>query len=106
MLRRFYSFLIDQRRLVEFAAIEQEFGRLADIAAGLTVARVRSANPLSDDQQARLQRALTARSGRKVTLELEVDPSLLGGLVAQIGDTVFDGSLTTQLNQLRAGLAR
>jgi F-type H+-transporting ATPase subunit delta len=106
VLRSFYSFLIDQRRLVDFASIEQEFGRLADIAAGLTVAKVRSANPLSDDQQARLERALTVRSGRKVTLELEVDPTLLGGLVAQVGDTVFDGSLTTQLNQLRAGLAK
>ncbi len=106
VLRHFYAFLIDQRRLVDLATIESEFGRLADVAAGLTVATIRTANPLSEDQQSRLERALSTQSGRKVTLKIEVDPGLLGGLVAQVGDTVFDGSLSTQLNQLRAGLGK
>ena len=106
MLRSFYSFIIDQRRLVDLESITAEYARLADVAAGLTVARIRTASPLSDEQQGRLQRALSARTNSNVTLEIEVDPDLLGGLVAQVGDTIFDGSLKTQLAQLRAGLAK
>ncbi len=106
LLRHFQSFLVDQRRLVDWAAIEAEYGQLADAAAGLSQARVRSASALSDAQRERLQRALERRSGGRVELEVEVDPSLVGGAVAQVGDVVFDGSLRTQLRQLRASLAR
>jgi F-type H+-transporting ATPase subunit delta len=69
-------------------------------------ARVRSATPLSDAQRERLQRALQQKIGGRIELELEVDPSLVGGAVAQVGDLVYDGSLRTQLRQLRASLAR
>lgn len=106
ILRSFYSFLIDQRRLVDLAGIEGEYGRLADQAAGITVAKVRTATPLTEEQQGRLQRALAQKTGRNVTLDVEVDADLLGGLVAQIGDTIFDGSLKTQLHQLRSGIAK
>ena len=106
MLRSFYSFVIDQRRLIDLESITTEYSRLADVAEGLTLARIRTASPLSEEQQGRLQRALSARTNSNVTLEIEVDPGLLGGLVAQVGDTVFDGSLKTQLTQLRAGLAK
>jgi len=104
LLRRFYSYLIDQRRLVAFDQIEAEFVRLADETAGKKKARVKSAQPLSTEQQTRLARALSLRAGTNVELELEVDPALVGGLVAQIGDTVYDGSLRTQLTQLRSTL--
>ncbi len=106
LLRSFYSLLIDQRRLVDFPAIRVEFGRLADGAAGLTHARVVAASPLSDSQRERLQRALSTRTGRDVKLEVTVDPALLGGAVATVGGLVFDGSLRTQLSQLRATLTR
>lgn len=104
VLHHFYAYLIDQRRLVDYSAIESEYERLADEAAGLRKARVRSAAPLSSEQQQRLQRALEARLGGEVELELDVDPELLGGVVAQVGDTVYDGSLRSQLDQLRARL--
>ena len=104
LLQRFYAFLIDQRRLISFEAIEAEFVRLADEAAGRAKARVRTAQALSAEQLARLARALTARAGRTIELEVEVDPTLVGGLVAQLGDTVYDGSLKTQLSQLRSAL--
>jgi F-type H+-transporting ATPase subunit delta len=104
LLKHFYSYLIDQRRLVAFDAIEAEFVRLADEAAGLAKAKVKTAQPLSAEQQARLARALAARAGRAVELEIEVDPTLVGGVVTQLGDTVYDGSLKTQLAQLRSAL--
>ena len=106
LFKNFLSFLVDQRRLVEWAVIEAEYGRLADAAAGLVPVRVRSASPLGDAQRARLRRALEQKSGGRVELEVEVDPTLLGGAIAQVGDLVYDGSLRTQLEQLRASLAR
>ncbi len=104
LLKRFYAYLIDQRRLVAFEQIEAEFVRLADEAAGRAKAKVRTARPLSAEQQARLTRALSARSGRAIELELEIDETLVGGVVAQLGDTLYDGSLKTQLTQLRSAL--
>jgi F-type H+-transporting ATPase subunit delta len=105
-VRHFVAFLIDQRRLVAFDAIREEYGRLADSAAGRTHARVVSASPLSDAQRERLRRALEARAGQEVELEVEVEPTLLGGAIASVGTLVFDGSLKTQLQQLRSSLTR
>ena len=106
LLRRFLSFLVDQRRLVDFESIRAEYERLADAAAGMTKARVRSATPLSDAQRERLQRALERKSGSRIQLEVEVDPTLVAGAVAQVGDLVFDGTLRTQLQRLRTSLVR
>jgi F-type H+-transporting ATPase subunit delta len=105
LLLRFYQVLIDHRRLVDIEAIRAEFARLADEQAGLRRALVRSARPLSEAQLERLRRALAARLGHEVQLEAEVDPDLLGGVVAQVGDLLLDGSVRTQLRQLRASLA-
>jgi F-type H+-transporting ATPase subunit delta len=105
LLGRFYQVLIDHRRLVDLESIRAEYARLADELAGVRRAQVRTARPLSDAQRDRLSRALGARFGQDVELEVELEPALLGGLVAQVGDIVFDGSLRTQLRQLRASLA-
>jgi F-type H+-transporting ATPase subunit delta len=104
LLQRFYQVLISHRRLLDFETIRAEFARLADEAAGVQRAQVRSARPLSEAQQERLRQALGARLGREVELEISVEPALLGGLVAQVGDVVFDGSVRTQLRQLRYSL--
>ena len=105
-VRNFYAFLIDQRRLVDFPAIHDEFGRLADDAAGRTRADVVTASPLSDAQRSRLTSALAASTGKHVELDIRVDSSLLGGAIATVGGVVFDGSLRTQLSQLRSVLNR
>ncbi len=104
--RNFYAFLIDQRRLVDFEGIREGYERLADAAAGRAKAGVISASPLSDEQHGRLRRALSARTGREVELDVNVDPSLLGGVIASVDALVFDGSLRTQLTQLRASLTK
>jgi F-type H+-transporting ATPase subunit delta len=105
-VRNFFTFLIDQRRLVDFDGIREEYGRLADAAAGRAKADVVAAAPLSDEERERLRHALSARTGRHVELEVEVDAALLGGVIASVGALVFDGSLRTQLNQLRASLTK
>ena len=104
--RNFLSFLVDQRRLVDFEGIREEYEHLADAAAGRAQGEVVSASPLSDEQRDRLRRALSARTDREVELDVKIDPSLLGGAIASVGTLVFDGSLRTQLNQLRASLTK
>jgi F-type H+-transporting ATPase subunit delta len=106
LLQSFLQFLIDQRRLVDFEAIRAEYERLADQAAGRVRAQLSTASPLDDAQIARLREALGRRSGRQVELGVTVDPALLAGVVAKLGDLVFDGSLRTQLHQLRATLTK
>ena len=102
----FCALLVDQRRVIDFEAIRDTYGQLADDAAGRTRAQVVSASPLNETQRERLRSALTARTGKQVELEESVDSSLLGGAVASVGGFVFDGSLRTQLEQLRSGLTR
>lgn len=68
------------------------------------VAEVRSAVALTADQQDRLKAALANATGRSVNLKVVVDPSVLGGLVATVGDTVIDGSVRTRLDQLKSRL--
>ena len=103
-VRNFLSYLIDQRRLINFDEIVAAYGELADEAAGLVTAEVISASPLDDRRKDRLRRALSERTGQEVRLDIKVDPSLIGGAIAKVGDLVFDGSIRTQLGQLRSTL--
>ena len=103
-IRNFFTYLIEQRRLVVFDAICDEYNLLADEAAGRVRAEVRSASPLRDEQRERLVDALARRTGKEIDLTVQVDPSLIGGAIATVGGLVFDGSLRTQLSQLRGTL--
>ncbi len=105
-VRHFIAFLVDQRRLIDFDTIREEYGRLADAAAGRTRAEVRAASPLSEAQRERLRQALASRTGQQVELDVQVDASLIGGAVARVGTLVFDGSLKSQLEQLRSSLMK
>ena len=106
LVQNFVGYLIDQRRLIDFAAIVAAYGEFADEAEGMLTAEVISASPLDDRRKDRLRRALSQRTGQEVRLEIEIDPTLIGGAVAKVGDLVFDGSLRTQLAQLRANLTK
>ncbi len=79
-------------KLVERAASEKD----------RTVAEVRSAVPLTDDQKSRLEAALANATGKQVVVTVIVDPSVLGGLVATVGDQVIDGTVRTRLDQLKS----
>lgn len=105
LLTNFFQFLIDQRRTQDLSAICDEYARLAQEAAGRLSGEVVAAAPLSDDQLQTLRSALARRTGRDVDIEVRVDPTLLGGVVAKVGDLVFDGSLKSRLEQLRVDLS-
>ena len=65
---------------------------------------MRTAVPLTDDQRTRLADALGKATGKSIEVKAIVDPSVLGGVVAQIGDTVIDGSVRSRLEQLREAI--
>jgi F-type H+-transporting ATPase subunit delta len=71
---------------------------------GEVQAKVTAAHALSDDQIARLEKALREVAGAKVTLEAHIDQSLLGGLVIQLGSRMYDSSLRTKLQRLQSAM--
>ena len=98
------SFVVGSGRARDLPAIIDLLVRRSAEERAEALAEVRSAIPLDDDQQRRLAAALSARTGQNVTVRVNVDPSILGGIVATIGDTVIDGSVRRRLEQLRESL--
>jgi F-type H+-transporting ATPase subunit delta len=98
--RRFLGVLAANRRLRELPAITRAFRQLAANWRGETSAEVTSAHPLTDDQVSELKQQLRSRVGRDVSVQLAVDPQLLGGLVVRIGSQMIDSSIRTRLNAL------
>ena len=95
------SLIIANGRVADFEAIvDAALARSAE-SRGESVAEVRSAVALTDDQITRLAAALKVKTHRDVAIRNIVDPSVVGGIVTQIGDTLFDGSVRTRLTQLR-----
>jgi F-type H+-transporting ATPase subunit delta len=88
----------------ELSDIVQSFLRQAAGGGGRRVAEVRSAVPLTEDQKARISKALSARLGTDVELETIIDPEVVGGIVTTIDDTVIDGTLRSRLHQMRETL--
>ena len=68
------------------------------------VAEVRTAYPIDEDRRRRLAEALGRATGKQVTVKVDVDPSVLGGVAARVGDTVIDGTIRHRLEKLRESL--
>jgi F-type H+-transporting ATPase subunit delta len=98
------SMVIGSGRGRDLPAIVDKLVARASSSKHLELAEVRSAVPLTADQESRLAAALANATGKQVNLKVVVDPSVLGGLVATIGDTVIDGSVRTRIDQLKSRL--
>ena len=98
------SFVIASGRARDLPKIIDRLVEKAAESRAEEVAEVRTAVPLDDDQRQRLAAALSKHTGKKVSLKVVVDPSILGGVVAQVGDTVIDGSIRHRLDQLKEQL--
>jgi F-type H+-transporting ATPase subunit delta len=96
------SMVVGTGRSGDLSAIIAELVRLSAAEANKEVAEVRSAIELTADQRERLAVALGQATGKQVEIKVIVDPSVLGGIVAQVGDTVIDGSVRTRLEQLKS----
>jgi F-type H+-transporting ATPase subunit delta len=98
--RNFLGVLAENRRLGQLPAIVRAYGRLAAQHRGETRAEVTSAHPLAPEQVSELKQQLRQRVGREVSVDLQVDPEILGGLVVRIGSQMIDSSIRTRLNTL------
>ncbi|RKG99155.1 ATP synthase F1 subunit delta [Corallococcus sp. CA053C] len=96
--------LVDRNRLGYLPDIARLYRDMADARAGRVRGQVTSAVPLSADAVTGLQQSLQQLTQRNVVLEMRVDPALLGGVSAQVGGTLYDGTLRTQLEQMRREL--
>ena len=82
-------------------AIVRSYRKLVNEKAGRAEVLVRTATPLPDDLRGNVVAALESRLGKQIDLQTEIDPSLIGGMVIRVGDTVFDGSIANRLERLR-----
>lgn len=98
------SFVVSTGRSRDLTAIIDNLVQKAAEERKEAVAEVRSAIPLDADQQRRLAEAIGKATGKNVSVKVIVDPSVLGGVAVQVGDTVIDGTVRTRLNQLREAL--
>jgi len=95
------TFVVEQDRARQLPDILEQVANLAAEAKDSVVGEVRSAVPLDESQEQELARALSKATGKNVTVKAIVDPSVIGGIVATVGDTVIDGTIKRRLEQLR-----
>jgi F-type H+-transporting ATPase subunit delta len=93
--------LISKGRLSIIDQIAEEYGRLLNRHHGIEVAKVTTAMPLAKEDEAKLARRLERIVGKKVEIKAGVDPNVIGGFVARIGDRLLDGSLRSRLTALK-----
>jgi F-type H+-transporting ATPase subunit delta len=96
--------LLKNQRLGELKEISNRLGHVLDERSGVVAAVVTTARPLPENLKANLEESLAVSTGRKVRLSFATDESIIGGLVARIGSTIFDGSIESQLERLAADL--
>jgi F-type H+-transporting ATPase subunit delta len=104
--RNLVAVLLDGERMATLPTISREVDAMIEARAGRISADVASATELSAAQLAQLTSVLERISGKKIDVIKRLDPSLIGGVVAKVGDIVYDGSLRSQLQLLRDELTK
>ena len=94
----------DRRRTSALASVARSLAELSDKKKGIVRAEVTSAVILPDAYYDRLKAQLERVTGKKITIDRRLDPAILGGVVARIGDRIFDGSLQSRLSEVRQHL--
>ena len=104
LTQRFLRLLAEKDRINEIREVAEVYDELADARTGRVQAHVASAIELNEATVGELRRALEKRTGKKIEMNVEVDPSLIGGVRAQVGSFVFDGTIRSELDRLRTQL--
>jgi len=104
--RNLVYILLEGERMGSLPGISRALDEMIEAKAGRVTAEVISAKPLDPSQLSQINAALEKLSGKMVSVTTRQDPELLGGVVAKVGDTVYDGSLRTQLRTLRDELSK
>jgi len=106
MVANLLMLLLERGRLSVLPQIAESYGTLADELSGVIRPMVTSGLKLEPAQVEQISAALAKATGKKVELKVEVDSALIGGVVAKIGDKVFDGSVRTQLARIQDTLQK
>jgi F-type H+-transporting ATPase subunit delta len=101
----FLRILLKNQRLSEIAQVNAKLAQVLDERAGVVSAQVTSARPVADSIKTTLEEKLQLITGKRIRLSFQTDETLLGGIVTQIGSTIYDGSVRTQLQRLGEELA-
>jgi len=102
----FLRLVFDKGRIGFLASINDFYQKLADELKGVAQASLVSATELSSETIEKIRAALSKRTGKDIVLDVNQDPGLIGGIVTRIGDLVLDGSVRTQLHNMRESLKR
>ena len=105
-MESFLVLLFEKGRFGFLGHINDFYQKLADELKGVARATLTSASALSADAVERIRGGLSKRTGKEIILEVKQDPGLIGGVVTQIGDLVLDGSIRTQLLNMRESMKR
>jgi len=106
VMTSFLFLLFDKGRIGFLSDISDFYQKLADELKGIARASLVSASELPADTIDKIRESLSKRTGKEILLETEQDPELIGGIVTRIGDLVLDGSIKTQLFNMRESLKR
>jgi len=106
VMSAFLQLLFEKGRIGFIGSINDFYQMLADEVKGVARASLVSASELTADTIEKIRSALSRKTGKEVVLEVEQDPGLIGGIVTRIGDLVLDGSIRTQLLNMRDSLKR
>ncbi|HKY41647.1 MAG TPA: ATP synthase F1 subunit delta [Pyrinomonadaceae bacterium] len=101
----FLRVLLKNQRLSQLRDIAERYGQILDERAGVVAANVITARPMPEELKSSLHETLAAATGRKVRLSFTTDETIIGGLVARIGSTIYDGSVQNQLERLSESLS-
>ena len=102
--RNFVAVVIDHQRLGDLNEILAAYDQVANAGSGITEAEVTTSRELNEDDRVELESRVATLAGTAVRIQYALDPGLLGGAVVKIGATVYDGSLRTQLEQMKQTL--
>jgi F-type H+-transporting ATPase subunit delta len=97
----FLKVLLQNQRLTELSEINRKFAEILDQRAGMVAATVTTARPVPENSRRNLRETLASLTKKKVRVDFEQDPELIGGMVTRIGSTVYDGSVRNQLQQIK-----
>ena len=101
----FLNVLLQNQRLTELSEINRKFADVLDERAGMIAATVTTARAVPENFQRRLHTKLSLLTNKRVRIDFQADPNLIGGLVTRIGSTVYDGSVRNQLQQIKEKMA-
>jgi len=101
----FLTTIVNNNRIIALLSIATVFEEMREEALGIVPAEITTAGPLTDQERSRAKSAVQKLTGREVRLTCKVEPGMIGGAVTRIGSTIYDGSLRTQLSQLKRRMA-